>query len=285
MIFSATVPSYIQEIARNYMRSPILLDLVGKNTEQMPDTISNELVLCKDFASKQFFIRKFIMANRHLKILIFCETKIEVRNYERQKYAKFGCLQGDLEQNARLRILREYREPDSRMILVATDVAARGLDIDDIDVVIQQSVRNTDAFIHRTGRTGRAGKSGRNIVLLNVNEDVKGIDFFKKIEQTLKCKFQVSNAIMNVSSADSHEAEKIEVDKITNKVKHQAASNQLESRQLSDQAEARIDELMDWFVDLDAVEQQTFIRNMISEKFGRSSLKTEESIGLLSMKE
>ena len=90
---------------------------------------------------------------------------------------------------------------------------------------------------------------------------------------------------MNVSSADSHEAEKIEVDKITNKVKHQAASNQLESRQLSDQAEARIDELMDWFVDLDAVEQQTFIRNMISEKFGRSSLKTEESIGLLSMKE
>ena len=80
------------------------------------------------------------MANRHLKILIFCETKIEVRNYERQKYAKFGCLQGDLEQNARLRILREYREPDSRMILVATDVAARGLDIDDIDVVIQQSV-------------------------------------------------------------------------------------------------------------------------------------------------
>lgn len=136
MIFSATVPSYIQEIARNYMKSPILLDLVGKNTEQMPDTISNELVLCKDFASKQFFIRKFIMANRHLKILIFCETKLEVRNYERQKYAKFGCLQGDLEQNARLRILREYREPDSRMILVATDVAARGLDIDDIDVVI-----------------------------------------------------------------------------------------------------------------------------------------------------
>ena len=52
MIFSATVPSYIQEIARNYMKSPILLDLVGKNTEQMPDTISNELVLCKDFASK-----------------------------------------------------------------------------------------------------------------------------------------------------------------------------------------------------------------------------------------
>ena len=90
---------------------------------------------------------------------------------------------------------------------------------------------------------------------------------------------------MNVSSADSDAAEMKEVEKITSKVKYQATSNQLESRNLSNQAEARIDELMDWFVELDAMEQQTFIRNMISDKFGRSSLKTEESIGLLSMRE
>ena len=90
---------------------------------------------------------------------------------------------------------------------------------------------------------------------------------------------------MNVSSADSDAAEMKEVEKITNKVKYQATSNQLESQNLSHQAEARINELMDWFVELDAMEQQTFIRNMISDKFGRSSLKTEESIGLLSMKE
>lgn len=56
------------------------------------------------------------------------------------------------------------------MILVATDVAARGLDIDDIDVIIQQTVNNVDAFIHRTGRTGRAGKKGRNIVLHDVED-------------------------------------------------------------------------------------------------------------------
>lgn len=90
---------------------------------------------------------------------------------------------------------------------------------------------------------------------------------------------------MNVSSADSDAAEMKEVEKLTSKVKYQATNNQLESRNLSNQAEARIDELMDWFVELDAMEQQTFIRNMISDKFGRSSLKTEESIGLLSMKE
>lgn len=52
MIFSATVPAFIQDIARNYMKNPILLDLVGKDAEQMPDTISNELILCKDFSAK-----------------------------------------------------------------------------------------------------------------------------------------------------------------------------------------------------------------------------------------
>ena len=60
MIFSATVPKYIQEIARNYMSNPIMLDLVGENAQQIPDTISNEIVLCKDFQAKQSFIKKFI---------------------------------------------------------------------------------------------------------------------------------------------------------------------------------------------------------------------------------
>ena len=71
MIFSATVPKYIQDIAKKYMRKPIMLDLVGKDSVQMPDTISNEIVLCKDFSAKQSFIKRFIEANRNLKILIF----------------------------------------------------------------------------------------------------------------------------------------------------------------------------------------------------------------------
>ena len=79
---------------------------------------------------------------------------------------------------------------------------------------------NTDSFIHRTGRTGRAGKSGRNIVLLDVNADTKGINFFKKIEDSLKCSFRVSNAIMNHSEDEAHAVEMKEVDKVTRKVKY-----------------------------------------------------------------
>ena len=56
------------------------------------------------------------------------------------------------------------------MVLVATDVAARGLDINNIDVIVQYSVRNVDSFVHRTGRTGRAGKDGLNIVFAEKSE-------------------------------------------------------------------------------------------------------------------
>lgn len=135
--------------------------------------------------------------------MIFAETKLEVKRYERHRYANFGCLQGDLEQNSRMQLLKEYRKPQSDMILVATDVAARGLDIDDIDVVIQQSINNIDSFIHRTGRTGRAGKKGRNIVLYEVDSDKKNLDFFKKVETSLKCSFKYTNMIMNNALLDN----------------------------------------------------------------------------------
>ena len=74
-------------------------------------------------------------------------------------------MHGDLEQRNRAYILQKFREKKSKSILVATDVASRGLDVEDIDVIVQFRVRHVDSFVHRTGRTGRAGKEGINIVL------------------------------------------------------------------------------------------------------------------------
>ena len=136
------------------------------------------------------------------------------------------------------------------MILVATDVAARGLDIDDIDVVIQQSVNNTDSFIHRTGRTGRAGKSGRNIVLLDVNSDKKGIDFFQKIEKTLKCNFKVTNTITMDPDVDETAVEQKEINKTTKKINWMADERAKSS--ISELSQNKVDEIMEWFVNLDA---------------------------------
>ena len=64
MIFSATVPKYIQEISLKYMRNPVMLDLVGDNINQMPDTISNEVVLCKSYRTKLAYIKDFVQKNR-----------------------------------------------------------------------------------------------------------------------------------------------------------------------------------------------------------------------------
>lgn len=80
--------------------------------------------------------------------------------------------------------MRKFRENSSKHILVATDVAARGLDINDIDVVIQLGCRHLDSFVHRSGRTGRIGKNGLNIIFFE-KEDFK---FFLGLEDTLKIK-------------------------------------------------------------------------------------------------
>lgn len=122
-------------------------------------------------------------------MLIFTETKREASSFGNRKYAKFAVLTGDVSQSQRQSLLRAYRRPDSNLILVATDVAARGLDIDDIDVVVQYTVRNTDSFVHRTGRTGRAGKDGLNIVFAE-KDDLK---FVKELQDDLNIKINVIN--------------------------------------------------------------------------------------------
>jgi superfamily II DNA/RNA helicase len=86
------------------------------------------------------------------------------------RFIEFVTLHGDLEQTTREIRLKKFRDPRSRDILVATDVASRGLDIDDIDVVIQLGCRHTDSFVHRSGRTGRVGKSGENLIFIFPDE-------------------------------------------------------------------------------------------------------------------
>jgi ATP-dependent RNA helicase DeaD len=75
--------------------------------------------------------------------------------------------------------------------LVATDVAARGLDIDDIDVIIQYGVRHVDSFVHRTGRTGRAGKEGMNVIFVSKTE----LPFVKKCEESLNMTIEYKNRV------------------------------------------------------------------------------------------
>jgi superfamily II DNA/RNA helicase len=87
-----------------------------------------------------------------------------------QKFSKFYPIHGDLSQSEREYALAKFKQPGSGCILVGTDVAARGLDIDDVDVVIQCGCSHVDSFVHRAGRTARRGKSGTNILFLDAAE-------------------------------------------------------------------------------------------------------------------
>jgi superfamily II DNA/RNA helicase len=146
-------------------------------------------------------VQTFIEANRDKKIIIFTETKQTAKEFERMDYAPFLTLHGDLEQGQRENRLKRYRDPTSRSILVATDVAARGLDIDDIDVVIQCGCRHIDSFVHRSGRTGRVGKNGLNILFFQP-EDLK---FVLDLESELNIKINIQQSL--VDQVDSDQAE------------------------------------------------------------------------------
>lgn len=97
MIFSATVPAFIQKIAEECMDNPVMVDLVGDDSNQLPATIRNKAIITSDFDNKLAHIQRFVQENRDKKILIFTETKSEARQFESQEFANFLPIHGDLE--------------------------------------------------------------------------------------------------------------------------------------------------------------------------------------------
>jgi superfamily II DNA/RNA helicase len=136
-------------------------------------------------------IKEFIVKNKDKKMILFCETKQDVKNFGAQTYANFLMLNGDMEQRARQNNIQQYRKDGTRSVLVATDVAARGLDIDDIDVVLHYQCRHVDSYVHRTGRTGRAGKEGWNVIFSEKSD----LSFISSIESGLKTNIEYTNQI------------------------------------------------------------------------------------------
>lgn len=104
--------------------------------------------------------------------------------------------------------MNRYRSETCTDILVATDVAARGLDINNIDVVIQFQIRNVDSLVHRTGRTGRANKTGTNIMLVGKAE----LKFMKQCEQSLRINIDYVNSLQ--ANEENERIVQEEVDKI-----------------------------------------------------------------------
>ncbi len=186
LLFSATMSKEIRRIANKYMHNPIELsvertEIGAKNVKHI-----NYTVLAKD---KYEVLKRIADINPDIYGIVFCRTRRETKEIA-NKFMHDGynsdALHGDLSQAQRDEVMNRFRKRQLQ-ILVATDVAARGLDIDDLTHVINYNIPDDiEVYIHRSGRTGRAGKSGISITITNTRERRKIND----IERKFNLKFE-----------------------------------------------------------------------------------------------
>lgn len=173
LLFSATMPGPIMELAKKYQKNPRFIKVVHK--ELTVPSIEQFYLEVKEKSKLEALSRLIDFYDPNLS-LIFCNTKKGVDELllqlQARGYSAEG-LHGDLSQSQRDRVMEKFRS-GSIDILVATDVAARGLDVEDVDAVFNYDVpQNEEYYVHRIGRTGRAGRAGKAFTF------VAGRDFYK----------------------------------------------------------------------------------------------------------
>lgn len=179
-LFSATMPNEVAKIARKFMRKPIEITVGTRN--QATSTVQHEYYIVSGRHRYQA-LKRLADANPDIFSVVFCRTKRDTQAVA-EKLIEDGynaaALHGDLSQNHRDLVMKSFRARQIQM-LVATDVAARGIDVDDITHVIHYQLPDEiETYNHRSGRTGRAGKSGISMVILPKSE-VKKIKTIEKM--------------------------------------------------------------------------------------------------------
>jgi ATP-dependent RNA helicase DeaD len=185
-LFSATMPKEVARIAKNYMENPLEVSIGHKN--QTNENIEHIYYTVKE-RDRYPALKRLIDYHPSIYGLVFCRTRRETAAVA-EKLGKEGYsaepLHGDLSQAQRDAVMRPFREKNIQ-ILVSTDVAARGIDVDDITHVINYNLPDeTENYTHRSGRTARAGKKGQSLVLINTREGYK----IKSIEKIIRTEFK-----------------------------------------------------------------------------------------------
>ncbi|WP_282032263.1 DEAD/DEAH box helicase [Winogradskyella eximia] len=184
-LFSATMPKEVATIAKKFMHNPTEITVGNKN--ESTSNVSHEYYLV-NARDRYQALKRLADANPDIFSVIFCRTKRDTQkvaeNLIEDGYSA-GALHGDLSQNQRDLVMKSFRNQQIQM-LVATDVAARGIDVDDITHVINYQLPDEiETYTHRSGRTGRAGKTGVSMVIVSKSEVRK----IKSIERIIKKDF------------------------------------------------------------------------------------------------
>ena len=244
-LFSATMPPEVHAIAKKFMSAPVEIT-VGtknagtKNVDHQYFTISAR--------ERYTALRAVLGMNPNIFGCVFCRTKIETQKVAEkliQDGHKAAAIHGDLSQNQRDAVMQSFRKKKIQL-LVATDVAARGIDVEDITHVINyQFPDEIETYTHRSGRTGRAGKLGTSIIFLTKSDKRK----IKLIENKLQTK---------LTEIEMPSAKEIFKNKVQNWI------NQIKNTPVKSDLQPYLDDVQKGFEDLD---KETLIELMLSKEF------------------
>ena len=181
-LFSATMPKEVSTIAKKFMHTPVEITVGTRNTGT--ENVSHEYYLV-NARDRYNALKRLADANPDIFSLIFCRTKRDTQKVAEQLIEdgyNAAAIHGDLSQGQRDMVMKSFRNHQIQM-LVATDVASRGIDVDEITHVINYQLPDEiETYTHRSGRTGRAGKKGVSIVIVSKSE-VRKIKAIEKIIQ------------------------------------------------------------------------------------------------------
>jgi len=217
LLFSATFPKEVEAIARNYMNNTVEISAGKKNIGA--ENVSHEYYLVSD-RNRYPALKRIADINPDIYSIVFCRTRRETKDIADKLIAdgyNADALHGDLSQAQRDMVMQKFRN-NTLQILVATDVAARGLDVTDLTHVINYKLPDQpENYTHRSGRTGRAGKNGISVALITNREKGKLRPIERKINKQFEqkqvpngkeiCEKQLYSLIDKVHDIDINEKE------------------------------------------------------------------------------
>ncbi len=246
-LFSATMPAEVARIAKKFMASPVEITVGSKNSGSA--TVSHEYY-CVNARDRYEALKRLADANPDIFSVVFCRTKRDTQAVA-EKLIEDGynaaALHGDLSQAQRDGVMKSFRGRQIQM-LVATDVAARGIDVDNITHVVNYQLPDEiETYNHRSGRTGRAGKLGTSIVIITKSELRK----ISSIERIIQQKFQEKTIPSGIEICE------IQLLHLANKIKDTEVDHEIENYLPA------INEV------LDGLSKEELIKKMVSVEFNR----------------
>ena len=246
-LFSATMPKEVAIIAKKFMNSPQEITVGTKNSGAT--TVQHEYYVAGG-RDRYPVLKRLADTNPNIFSVIFCKTKRDTQkvaeNLIEDGY-NAGALHGDLSQNQRDLVMNAFRKKQIQM-LVATDVAARGIDVDDITHVINYQLPDEiETYNHRSGRTGRAGKSGTSMVIITRSEMRK----IKAIENKIQKKFIAKPIPTGMEICET------QLYHLVNKIKDTEVNADVENYLPA------INEM------LEGIDKDTLVQKIVSVEFGR----------------